>query len=387
MTAPIAPAAAGTPDTSMGITDDLMASIAADSARQTMEASEPAPEQPRGTDGKFRPKAADAKPDGTAAPVESVATEAVVPEGTEVEGEGNSDDAVLPEGFVAVPTITRQPITPFKVFDADGELEAPELTIEFQANGKTRREPLDKLTKLAQWGVYNEERERAVTQSAQRLREIESDYQRLQDRVKASDAKLLAVLQDDNALLNERERLAAENTPDALRRKLEEERAQDRMQRELSDLHAVGTQFYTGEVLPALDMIKKALPYVASEEIDAKAIIDTERFKTIRLPDGSTAIHPRDYDKFRQYVVDELTPWAQHIHDARASERGAVSQKTQKTVEDAQVRAQKKTNQMSKALKPVGRAEKVTAPPKRIENIDDAMADALKSTLSAMGTS
>ena len=58
-----------------------------------------------------------------------------------------SDDAdpapvEMPEGYVAVATVTDALATEFTLRDAEGEVEVPDLMVEYKANGKVRQGPL-----------------------------------------------------------------------------------------------------------------------------------------------------------------------------------------------------------------------------------------------------
>ena len=373
-----------------GITDDLLASIAAESARSTVAAqTDEEPEQLRDPrSGKF------AKKEGEQPVVAEGALPVGEPAAAPVEGEAVQDavEVTLPEGMVAVPSITA-PVTDFKVFDTDGELEAPALTIEFKANGKVRRETLDQTINLAKWGVYNAEREQAVTAAGERAKQMQADFERVDAEMQAKDALILAMLQDDNVLLAEREKYVKENTPERQLERERQARQELEVKQQYEELNRQGSTFFSAEVLPSLDLIKQKLTYVSPQEIDAKAVLDVERFKTIRLPNGDRAIHPKDYDAYRSYIVNDLIPWAQHVNAARLTERGTVvktvTDQANAKVEDAQIRGQQSKNLVTKVLKPVGRGAPTSTPPKpkAITGADDAMDEALSRTLSAVGVS
>ena len=121
---PVSPAAPGF------VLDDLLSSLATEAANTTafgdtdeVEATEPT----------------------TVVPDEELpAEEAKEPE--------VAPEAVLPEGTVLVPKIDRPLVTEFAVKDKDGDIEIPDVTITFMANGKERHEPLDQVVRLAQRG-------------------------------------------------------------------------------------------------------------------------------------------------------------------------------------------------------------------------------------------
>ena len=96
----------------------------------------------------------------------------------DAETEPSEADAVtLPEGFVVVEPVVEGLVTDFTLKDADGdELEIPALIVEYKANGKVRTDRLDQVVKLAQFGVYNQEREQRVQVVEQEAREVLDRY-------------------------------------------------------------------------------------------------------------------------------------------------------------------------------------------------------------------
>jgi hypothetical protein len=299
----------------------------------------------------------------------------------------------LPDGFVAVPKVDRELVMPFKVMDADGELEVPDMMIEFKANGKTRKEPLDKVVQLASFGVYNHEREQQVQASKAEVQQTQTQLQQVIDYARQLEQEREALLSNDDLYLAKRAQFDQQNTPEA-RLQREQERVQT-MQRQqaFSQAAQAGEQFYSRSLVPAVEAITKALPTLTAEEIGAKLLLIADRYK-VHTPDGSI-IDPRAYRLIEQAIVSDVVPWAQQVHDARDSDRRSNAQQTdaekralKKAADDAKAETQKARNQGTRPAKPGQGRPGTNAPtPKPIKTVDDAEQAALADTMAAMGFS
>lgn len=398
MTAPAvtnAPVTDGITTDSPFAIDNEIASITQAAVQQTLAESPDAVEtdQPRRPDGTFAPKPkTDPAPALTDAPV-------AAPDGTTTAPDETTPLA-LPEGFVAALPVKGRPLaTTFTVRDHDGELEVPDVTIEFTANGKARNESLDKVVRLAERGVYNEEREQAVVQQRQEAQAVVQEYQRLAAYTRQLEAERDRVLSSDDAYLEERAKWEAQRTPEA---QLERERAERQsMEQRTAYMHAaqVSNEFFTGTVMPAVEKISAVLPTVTQDEIGARLVLLTNHLR-VPTPDGDTIIPPRAHDQVRQIVLKEIAPWALQLHEARdastKAEREAVTQRQREAdarTSQAQIDAQKAKNLLGKnarrgpATANTGTATRETEPKKPIKDIDDAMSSALDATMAAMGMS
>jgi hypothetical protein len=304
--------------------------------------------------------------------------------------EAEPEPVAFPDGFVAVPKITRELAMPFKVMDADGELDIPDFQVEFTANGKTRKESLDKVVKLASFGVYNEERQQQIEASRQESARVTQQSQQLLSYVKQLEAEREALLSDDTAYLTARAKHEQSNTPEARMQRLQDENAQQHHRMEFQQAAQTGQQFFASELSPAVEQISRALPTVSPEEIGASLLLVADRFK-VHTPFGSI-IPPSAYQALRQAMLSEVVPWAQQLHEHRDHQQKASSAKTEtekqalkKAAETAQVSAQKAKSLVGKVGKPSGKASADTPPPKPIRTVDDAESSALDATMAAMG--
>ena len=299
-----------------------------------------------------------------------------------------ADTVELPEGYVAVPVVTDGLATEFTLKDAEGEVEIPDLMVEYKANGKVRQDRLDQVVKLAQWGVYNAEREQQIKQVEQQAQVTQQELQQYISVLEEREKQIERLLVDEDFLYAVREAYDAENSPERRAERAMQETENLRVQYQMADIERSGAQFYESEVSPAINMIVTALPTIAPDEL-------LERFTYAmqahveKAPNGQAYIPASRYDAVRKYIVDDLASWAQFQHSRRAQPvaPSPVQATASKELERARVDAQKAKRVVGQATKPVGRAggtstEKPRA--SRIASVDDAVSSALDEVLSAI---
>jgi hypothetical protein len=313
-------------------------------------------------------------------------------EGYDAESDESSDDAApssLPEGYVAVPTVMGELATEFILRDDDGEVEVPALTVEYKANGKMRKDRLDQVVKLAQWGVYNQEREQKVYQVEQMAQQVHEEREQLAALLSERESQIEKLLLDDDFLFAVRDAYGEENSPE--KRATRAERAVEdlRVEQQMSAIAETGKQFFEGEVMPALDTIAGALPSVSIEELAEKFQMAMYAHAE-RAPNGEAYIPASRYDAVRQYILDDLAVWAQAQHGRRLrTTTSAPQRETQQALAErdrARVEAQKAKRAVGQKMVPVGSAGRPSGKPRAGGSgttVDDAVASALSSALSS----
>lgn len=371
MTAPAAPLF----DVSEAIADAVASALPAP-APEEPDAVAPDSGAPEATDD-AAPQADVADP---AAPVADSAETPSDEPGTEAPSDAPVD---LPEGYVAVPTVADGLATDFVLRDEQGEVEIPALIVEYKANGKVRQDRLDQVVKLAQWGVYNQEREQKLQQETQG--KVEEALQALKER----EAQMERLLTDEDFLYAVRDAYAAENTPEKRVERAEAEKVALRVEYELQSISQAGEQFYQAEVAPALQLIAQALPTLSADELESKLQMALQAHVEV-APNGVAYVPPSRYDAIRQYIVEDLALWAQAAHTKRhqpAIQRSAEQARAAAELERAQIEAQKAKRAIGQTLKPVGQPGATADRPakaKAIVSVDDAVESALSSVLSSI---
>lgn len=348
---------------------ESMETAAAEALAGMIPAEEPTPVAPVAAEEKVPEVSADAEaPEADAEPEESA----------------EKTDAV-PEGYAKVGVVTDKLATEFTIRDAEGEIEVPDVVIEYKANGKVRKDRLDQVVKLAQFGVYNEERERKVAQTETQLRSLSEEKSSLAKTLEEREQQLERILTDDAFLDAVRDAYQRENSPEQRATRAEQEAKALRVEQQYAPVFRAQEEFNDKEVVPALTMIAQALPDVTMEELDQKlemvALANAEV-----APNGNRFIPSSRFDAIRQYLVDDLAVWAQ-IQQARRSEGRQPSQAATAELDKARVEAQKAKRQVGQATKPMSSANGTVAPKKAKPpaNIDEAQAQAENEVLAAMG--
>lgn len=325
-------------------------------------------------------------------PTETVAPEVETPEEEGVapveETPDEAPEVALPDGYVAVPTVADKLATEFVLRDAEGEVEVPELIVEYKANGKVRKDRLDQVVKLAQFGVYNAEREAKVQQNEQAVQSLTSEKEELAQVLSEREAQLERILTDDDFLMAVRDAYVQQNSPEARAQRAEEEAQSLRVERQYAPVFSENQQFNETEVVPALDTIAQALPSVTMEELE-------ERLQMVALanaevaPTGQRFIPPSRFDAIRKYIVEDLAVWAQIQHARRSeSQRPSPAIATaQAEADKARVEAQKAKRLVGQATKPIGSTNGKVQPrkAKTPANVDEAQAQAEREVLASMG--
>lgn len=314
--------------------------------------------------------------------------DADVSETEEDAGVSDSDETKLPDGFTAPSVLTEGLATEFSLLDADGEIEVPNVTVRFKANGKMREERIDQVVKLAQFGVYNQEREEKI--KAVEAAVVERDQ--LAKLVEEREAQLERVLTDPAFLAALQEAYERETSPEAEVKRAKAEVESLRIQQQLEKIHEAGQRFYETEVSPAFEMIAKAAPTVPVEELEEKFAMAMAAHAEAG-PDGNPVIPPSRYEAVRQYIVDDLAVWAMAHHERRskqvspAPKAEAPAPVAPAKTDPALVAAQQAKREVGKLTKPVGTAAKDDAKPSKsaqITTIDDAVSSALESVLASV---
>ena len=298
------------------------------------------------------------------------------------------DQPNMPEGYVAVPTVTDDLATEFALYDADGEVEVPNLMVEYKANGKMRSDRLDQVVKLAQWGVYNKDREEKVQQVEQLSQQVYQEREELAALLSEREEQIEKLLMDDDFLLAVRDAYGEQNSPESRAARAEQEVKDIRVQNQMSAIAEKGQVFYENEVMPALNMIAGALPSVSVDELAEK--FQMAMYAHVeRAPNGEAYVPASRYDAIRQYILDDLAVWAQGQHGRRSkSTTSAPQRETQKALAErdrARIESQKAKRAVGQKTLPVGNAGKPSGKPKAYagNTVDDAVANALSTALSS----
>ncbi len=384
MTAPTFPGdAPATPEVGPENTAVYLDQLAEDAAKAALPVDEEYEAQARDDKGRFTKvedvaKAAEGEGDSEET-AEEVTAEAP-------EGETEAQEETVEE--VPIPLAKRDPIVPLTVKVGDKEITGlPDLMVTYTTpGGKTRTDPLDKLARLAADGIYSEQREQRFRSIEQQNLETQQMLEQYKQTLEQREAYLEQLLADETTYVAEKDAWDRQNTPEM---RLERERQKLEMERQQMALQQVaqqGEQYFTGTLTPALDLIAEAVPMVEPEEIVAKVAL------YVRTLEGRKGyVTPDQYQQLNQFVLEEVAPWAQSLHEARTEKYGARTAPAEVPATKAQdqkataVQSQKAKAAVAKAVKPVGKGAGV-APKSRPapSNVDDAMEDAVQAAINSV---
>lgn len=281
--------------------------------------------------------------------------------------------------FGNVPTITADLATDFVIRDADGaEMEVPGLVIEYKANGKTRKERLDHVVKMAQHGVYSHERELAV---AKKSEEALAKASEVEEVLRTREEQLESLLADPELYESVRQRYEEANSPEKREARLRQELDNQRNEVAKTKHAAAATQFFSEELMPALDTISAALPEVSAEELQSKMGMEMYKY----MENG--VVPPSRYNAIRSYIINELTPWAKSLHTARKTRFEDANKKAALDVEKAKVEAQNSKNLVARVIRPATRpvrTKAVSAGAHATDSVEGATDAALKEAMSGL---
>lgn len=335
------------------------------------------------------------EPEASAAvETEAVETPADAPtDAPEVEAGESTDEpapdpdeapTALPEGYVAVPTVSEGLATEFALYDNEGEVEIPALLVEYKANGKVRKDRLDQVVKMAQMGVYNEERDKRAQLVEQQYQETLEAAKQIEAVLAEREAQMERLLNDDDFLEAVRNTYLQENSPEKRAERAEQQITNLRFEQQLQSISQEGEAFYHGEVLPSMRMITTALPTVTLEEIDHRLQMVMRAHAEV-LPNGQQYVPSSRYDDIRQYIVEDLALWAQMVHAKRSQPQTGERQRIQQELDKARIEAQKAKNLVGRATKPTGQAAAPSTQKasKGSMTVDEATSEALRQALAS----
>jgi hypothetical protein len=155
---------------------------------------------------------------------------------------------------------------------------------------------------------------------------------------------------------------------------------------QLAPIVQQGEVFYNSEVTPALDLIAQTFPSVTVDELAARMTYAMQ-LHVETAPNGAQYVPPSQYDAVRQYIMDDLSFWAQAQHARRTPATPAPAAALTAELTKAQVSAQKAKRAVGQATKPVGRAAMQSTKPVKSappSTVDDALSSAMSEILASI---
>lgn len=280
-------------------------------------------------------------------------------------------------------SLGRDAETEFQVGDTDGEIEIPNLSFSYKADGKLHEDvPIDKVVHMAQMGHYNHRREQELATREQQLTNAQTQFQGIQTQNEQLNQQLSTFQSNAQRLLSDpeyfeaaRERYEQLNSPEQRAVRAEQQLVQVNQQHaeQAQTQQLQGYVQYT--LLPAFEKIKADNPSISEDELLGRytaltaPILDRGRLPMNRLND------------VQRLVETDLAQWASQVHAGRGADEKATTEELGKQREKT---AQAK-RKLARTAAPRGSAQRAAPKnkqPKDSETADDTM-DALFDELDA----
>lgn len=271
-------------------------------------------------------------------------------------------------------SLGRDPVTEFKVGDAEGEIEIPNLVFSYKADGRDHEDvPIDKVLHMAQMGHYNHRREQELTQREQQITQVQSQAQsaiaqnqQLNQKLADIGQQVTRLFEDSDYFELAREKHERLNSPEQRVLRAEQETQQLRFQQaQLAEDQQV-QGFIANTMLPMFQTIQKNSTNVTEEELLGRytaltaPLLDRGRIPLNRLMDA------------QRIVETDLAQWAKQVHEGRQTTEDA---KDSKLAEQREKTAKAK-RKLARTAAPKGAAAPSTPKkkrPKATDSADDTM--------------
>lgn len=283
------------------------------------------------------------------------------------------------------PAVITAPITPFAVFDAEGEVEIPNIAVTFTAGKKEyEKVPLDKVVRMAQAAPlaeqYREQAER-VPVLEQTLQEREQAIQQAIQTVEQNNALYEKLLTNPDLYVQAVEAYQQMQSPEARAQRAEREAQTLREQQREYEQQRTAQQALTdaqriaqSRIVPAID----ALQQQYASDIEPEEFAD--RFHTLTAdlleagPHGRPWVPPTKLPEVERRVQTDLTQWAEAKAQKRRAAHQSAAQQVTEQVTKAQSEATAAKRQLARATAPARTAVTPDVPrEKPIRTAQDAV--------------
>lgn len=257
----------------------------------------------------------------------------------------------------------RQPIGEVAIYDAEGnEVEFPEVMVTYKANDRTlEKVPLDKVIRMAQFGAYNEQRERESVSSRQ---EAEAARARIADLESANsqyEQYMSRLMQDEGFRVAAITQFQQLNTPEARLAAKDQEIQQIRQDQQQKEAQATAQGYVQREVAPRINALLAQLPQ------DDEVLITAFQGKTAYLTDHlkvNGQIPPQRLPEVVRLIDTVLGPWVESVTQGRKTADSKALESAKREVEAAKIALTLEKKKQQRAMMPQGRAGPLREAPK-----------------------
>lgn len=286
-------------------------------------------------------------------------------EGEEVEGEeaGEQEGEEEPEkekeaGEQAVEE-EKPLLTKFAMHDNESELEIPrDVVITYTANGKERKDPIDKVVLLAQMGVYNEEREKEVRAAKKFVPQVLEENKQLKGQLDALTQDYDKLFASPDLYEEARALWSQHNSPEQRAARAEAAIKAERVQQAQNQQAQQAVGFIQGKVVPAVSSLLQKYPTIPQLEMMGAF----NQYVTPLLENGRVPLH--QLTEVERIVTVDLAHWAEETHTSRAAKETEAKKKTDAKVKAEKTKTALQKRKVAKAVKPKGKSGGTRPQPK-----------------------
>lgn len=178
------------------------------------------------------------------------------------------------------------------------------------------RAPLDRIARLAQAGIHNEERDAEVKSYLAERTTLQEELADAKERIRKQNAYVASLLDSDEVLADSRAKWQSHNTPEARAERAERRAMELEQQLEGKTSAETATSFYERDVKAPLEALRAKYPTVTEREIIGEFNILTAKYGPV--------IHPRDYAAVRDILRAELPAFAASVHETRVADESKL---------------------------------------------------------------
>lgn len=242
-------------------------------------------------------------------------------------------------------------VTEFGIKIADGTpvAEMPEIKISFKSGGKDYTDvPLDKVVRLAQTGIYNEQQQQDFAQFRQEKAQAIQYIRSLEQTNEQWQRFHEAVLLDDRFRAEAQQQYLRENSPEMQLQRQRAQLEQERQQAQEAQQWNQAKSYIENRVGPFVDQIGRDNPLVTMEEILGKSGL---LYNQIPRDQYGAIPYDRLFDVMA-LVEHGLKPWVEQLQYEREQQRQASTAKERRRVTAAQVEAMKQKRLVARITSP-----------------------------------
>jgi hypothetical protein len=183
--------------------------------------------------------------------------------------------------------------------------------IAFPYKGEIRKLPLDRVVRLAQSGIHNEDLYTKATEAIGHFDNLEGELSKANGAIVKQNKFIERIIADDEFRDQIRQQYEAHNTPEARAERAEREVERLKQVQAGQSQQDQGASFFQNDVLPGLKALLTQYPTLSQDEVVGRFNILTAKF--------GPQVDAQHFAAVRAILRDDLPAWAAGLHEERAT--------------------------------------------------------------------